>query len=240
MQMQPPPQTCQALADLVHRLREATTRASHDQAPRPPRALQCLWQARTGRSRSARPPADSGEQRGEQLLAVFLAVGGSVVVLGLQDRAELDAGPEVAAGFADGLEGAVQLGPGGAPAVAEQPVVLAAQPGHCGAGGVGGQLGGLAVEGLDFLADGEVLVGDGPAGESCRTASWSEGPNERRPLGRLAAAPRHLTGREQCSSPAEYLRLSGGGRGYSPGWGLRVAGRAPPDPCPSAPAPPLP
>lgn len=57
MQMQPPPQTRQALADLVHRLREATTRASHDQAPRPPRALQCPWQARTGRSRSARPPA---------------------------------------------------------------------------------------------------------------------------------------------------------------------------------------
>src|SRR5262249_51550269 len=98
------------------------------------------------------------------------------------------------------------------------PVVLAAQPGHCGAGGVGGQLGGLAVEGLDFLADGEVLVGDGPAGGSCRTASGSEGPDERRALGRLAAAPPHLTGSEQCARPPEPLRLSGGGRGYSPGW----------------------
>ena len=53
----------------------------------------------------------------------------------------------------------------GAPAVAEQAVVFAAQPGHRRAGGVGGQLGGLAVEGFDFLGDGEVLVGDGAAGD---------------------------------------------------------------------------
>ena len=78
---------------------------------------------------------------------------------------ELDAGLEVAAGFADGLEGAVELGRAGAPAVAEQAVVLAAQPGHLGSGGVGGELGGLAVEGLDLLADGEVLISDGAAGD---------------------------------------------------------------------------
>jgi hypothetical protein len=44
-------------------------------------------------------------------------------------------------------------------------VVLAAQPGHLGADRVGGQLGGLAVEGFDFLGDGEVLVRDGAAGD---------------------------------------------------------------------------
>ena len=88
-----------------------------------------------------------------------------MVVLGGEGGAELDAGLEVAAGFADGLEGAVQLGRAGAPAVAEQAVVLAAQPGHLRAGGVGGELGGLAVEGFDFLADGEVLISDGAAGD---------------------------------------------------------------------------
>jgi hypothetical protein len=44
-------------------------------------------------------------------------------------------------------------------------VVLAAEPGHFRAGGVGGELGGLAVEGLDFLGDGEVLISNGPAGD---------------------------------------------------------------------------
>jgi hypothetical protein len=86
-------------------------------------------------------------------------------VLGLQGGAELDAGLEVAAGFADGLEGAVQLGRAGAPAVAEEAVVLSAQPGHVGADGVGGELGGLAVEGFGFCGDGEVLVSDGAAGD---------------------------------------------------------------------------
>ena len=75
-----------------------------------------------------------------------------LVVLGLQDGAELDAGLEVGAGFADGLEGAVELGRAGAPAVAEQPVVLAAQPGHLGAGRVGGQLGGPAAEGTSWTS----------------------------------------------------------------------------------------
>jgi hypothetical protein len=102
---------------------------------------------------------------GEEFLASVLAVGGSVVVMGLEYWAELDAGLEVAAGFADGFEGAVELGWAGAVAVAQQAVVLAAQPGHLRADGVGGQLGGLAVEGFDFRADGEVLVSDGAAGD---------------------------------------------------------------------------
>ena len=42
-------------------------------------------------------------------------------------------------------------GRAGAPAVAEEAVVLAAQPGHLRADRVGGELGGLAVEGFDFL-----------------------------------------------------------------------------------------
>jgi hypothetical protein len=62
-------------------------------------------------------------------------------------------------------EGAVQLRGAGAVAVAQQAVVLAAQPVHLGAGGVGGELGGLAVEGVDFLADGDVLISDGAAGD---------------------------------------------------------------------------
>jgi hypothetical protein len=44
-------------------------------------------------------------------------------------------------------------------------VVLAAQPGHLGADRVGGQHRVLAVEGLGFLGDGEVLIGDGAAGD---------------------------------------------------------------------------
>jgi len=90
------------------------------------------------------------------------------VVLGLQDRPELDAGLQVAAGFADGLEGAVQLGWPGAPAVAQEPVMLAAEAGHFRADRAGGELRGLAVEGLDFLGDGEVLIGDGAAGAFSR------------------------------------------------------------------------
>jgi hypothetical protein len=100
---------------------------------------------------------EAGEQRGEQLLAVVLVPGGGGVALSSESRAEVDAGLEVAAGLADGFECAVQLGRAGAPAVAQQPVVLAAQPGHLRADRVGGELGGLAVEGLDFLADGEAL-----------------------------------------------------------------------------------
>jgi hypothetical protein len=40
-------------------------------------------------------------------------------------------------------------------------VVLTAEPGHLRSRGVTGQGGGLAVEGVDFLADGEVLICDG-------------------------------------------------------------------------------
>ena len=74
-------------------------------------------------------------------------MSGGVVVLGLEYWAELDAGLEVAAGFADGLKRSVQLGRAGAVAVAQEAVVLAAEPVHAGSGGVGGELGGLAVEG---------------------------------------------------------------------------------------------
>ena len=67
---------------------------------------------------------------------------GGVVALAQQGGPEFDAGLEEGAGFADGLEGAVQLGRPGAVAVAGHPVVLAAQPGHFRAGGVAGQHGG--------------------------------------------------------------------------------------------------
>ena len=79
-----------------------------------------------------------GEQRGEQLPAVVLVPGEGVVALGGEGGAELDAGLEEGAGLADGLERAVQLGGPGAPAVAEHPVVLAAQPGHLRPDRVGG------------------------------------------------------------------------------------------------------
>jgi hypothetical protein len=104
---------------------------------------------------------DLVDEPGKKFLAASLAIGGGVVVLG---GPELDAGLEVAAGFADGLEDAVQLGRAGAVAVAQQTVVLAAQPGQLRAGGVGGELGGRAVERFGFLADGEVLLSDGTAG----------------------------------------------------------------------------
>ena len=108
---------------------------------------------------------DLVDEPGEEFLASGLAVVGGVVVLGGEGWPELDAGLEVAAGFADGLEGAVELGRAGAVAVAEEAVVLAAEPVHAGSGGVGGELGGLTVEGFDFLADGEVLISDGAAGD---------------------------------------------------------------------------
>ena len=63
------------------------------------------------------------------------------------------------------FEGAVELGWAGAVAVAEEPVVLAAQPGHLRADRVGGQRVGLGVEGVDLVGDGEVLVGDGAVGD---------------------------------------------------------------------------
>ena len=44
-------------------------------------------------------------------------------------------------------------------------MVLAAEPGHLRADRVGGQHRGLAVEGFDFLADGEVFISDGAAGD---------------------------------------------------------------------------
>ena len=63
------------------------------------------------------------------------------------------------------FEGAVQLFGSGAVAVAEESVVLAAQPGHLGSDGVGGQWFGLGVEGVDLVGDGEVLIGHGAVGD---------------------------------------------------------------------------
>ena len=43
---------------------------------------------------------------------------------------------------------------------------FAPQPGHAGGLVVGGQLGGLAVEGVDLGADGLVLIGDDAVGDA--------------------------------------------------------------------------
>jgi hypothetical protein len=71
-----------------------------------------------------------GEEAVEEVGAVGLVTVGGVVALVLQGGSELDAGVEEGAGFADGFEGAVEFGWSGAVAVAEQSVVLAAQPCH--------------------------------------------------------------------------------------------------------------
>ena len=75
----------------------------------------------------------------EQVGAVGLLVVGGVVTLALQGGSELEAGLEERAGFADGLEGAVEFGSSSAVAVAEQAVVLAAQTSHPRPDSVGGQ-----------------------------------------------------------------------------------------------------
>ena len=96
------------------------------------------------------------EDSGAFGLAVFLGV----VALALEGGPELDGGLEVAAGFAGGFHPAVELDRAGAQAVAEHAGVgFAAQLCHAGGFVVGGQLELLAVEGVDFLADGLVLVG---------------------------------------------------------------------------------
>jgi hypothetical protein len=74
----------------------------------------------------------------EQVASVVLALGGGVVVLGLQGGSELDAGLEEGAGFADRFERAVRLWRPCAVAVAEEAVVFSAQPCHLGSDGVGG------------------------------------------------------------------------------------------------------
>jgi hypothetical protein len=74
-------------------------------------------------------PVRSVEGRG----LVGLALGFGVVVLGLEGGPELDAALEEGAVLADGLEGAVELGGSGAAPIAEEPVVLAAEPRNAGA-----------------------------------------------------------------------------------------------------------
>ena len=94
-----------------------------------------------------------------------LSFVGGVVVLGLEGGSERDAGLEERAGFTDGFECTVELGRSGAVAVSERPVVFAAEPGHLGSDGVGGQHLWVSVEGFDFVGDGEVFVGDGAVGD---------------------------------------------------------------------------
>jgi hypothetical protein len=110
-------------------------------------------------------PGRLGEVVRRTALPVGLGFGVGVVVLGLQGWPELDAGLEERAGLTDRLERAVQLGWSGAVAVAEQAVVLTAQPGHLGSDRIGGQRRGLAVEGFDLVGDGQVFVGDGAVGD---------------------------------------------------------------------------
>ena len=62
-----------------------------------------------------------------------LALGFGVVVLGLEGGPELDAALEEAAVLAHGLEGAVELGGSGAVPIAEELLVLAAEPRNAGA-----------------------------------------------------------------------------------------------------------
>jgi hypothetical protein len=67
-----------------------------------------------------------GDESMEEVGAVGLLMLDGVVVLALEGGPELDAGLEEGAGFADGLEGAVEFGWAGAVAVAEEAVVFAA------------------------------------------------------------------------------------------------------------------
>jgi hypothetical protein len=109
---------------------------------------------------------DAAEESVEQLSAVGVVVVGGVVALALQGGPELDAGLEEGAGFADGFEGAVQFGESDAVAVAEQAVVLAAQPGHPRPDRVGRQRIALSLKGFNLSVTAKystatVRVGDG-------------------------------------------------------------------------------
>ena len=108
---------------------------------------------------------ESGEDLVEQFGAVGLVVVGGVLALAKQGWPEFDAGLEEGAGFADGFEGAVEFGWSGAVAVAEEAVVLAAEPGHARADRVGWDRISLLVKGFDLLGDGEVLVGNRAIGD---------------------------------------------------------------------------
>jgi hypothetical protein len=79
------------------------------------------------------------EELAEEVGSMILVVGCGVAVLGLEGGSELDTGLEERAGFADGLEGAVELGGSGAVAVAEVSVVFSAQSCHLGSDRIGGQ-----------------------------------------------------------------------------------------------------
>jgi hypothetical protein len=87
-------------------------------------------------------------------------------------------------------------------------VVLAAQPGHLGPGRVGGQHGGLAVEGLDFAGDGEVLIGDGAAGDFGVAQGHVQAAVAEHGGDRFQAHAAVETGRERFTNRVEYLKLS--------------------------------
>jgi len=104
---------------------------------------------------------DSLDELVEDGGAFGLAVVAGVVALALEGGPEFDGGLEVAAGFAGGFHPAVELDGAGAQSVAEHAgVCFAAQFCHAGGLVVGRQLQLLAVERVDFLADGLALVGD--------------------------------------------------------------------------------
>jgi hypothetical protein len=107
---------------------------------------------------------DAVEQVLVEVGAAGLVVVGGMVALALQGGPELDGGGEESAAFADRFEGAVEGGGPGAPAVAEHPAVLLTEPSH-GGGFPAGEVG-VVVEGVDGLADGVGLVGDGAVGDA--------------------------------------------------------------------------
>ena len=91
------------------------------------------------------------EELVEEGCSVGLALFAGVVSLAGEGGFELDAGLEVAAGFAGGFHAAIEFDGSGAQAVAEHAGVgFFAQSDHAGGFVVGGNGGFLAVEGVDL------------------------------------------------------------------------------------------
>jgi hypothetical protein len=100
----------------------------------------------------------------EDLLAADLALAGGVIALALQGGPEFDGGDEE---VRQGTRSGSPSRPVVTATVAEHaPVQLDAQLAHFAAFVVAGKLVGLALEGFDPLGYGEILVGDGPVGDS--------------------------------------------------------------------------
>src|SRR5665213_12905 len=100
---------------------------------------------------------DASQQAAVELLAAALALLCGVGELTAKGRAELHSGGEVRTRLANGLEGAVEFDWAGAVTVSEHPVMLFSEPAHVRPLGLGRKQC-LVVEGLDFLAHGEILV----------------------------------------------------------------------------------